>query len=87
MLLSLREELEQRTGALTDEVFRHVLDMAVADRQQFGALSPEDLKEILENRPFPPNEERTARLTELRRGVLESMVMLVDIIRRYNLKV
>ena len=85
--MTLREELEQRTGKLEDRVYRHIFDMALDDQKQFKKLTQDELNIILNSVNYPPNDKEQERLAQLRERILEAMEILTDIISRRKIDI
>jgi len=82
--LNLRERFEQRCGKVSDELYRHVLDLALDDQKQFIHLSEQDLDAVMDPVAFPPSNSATERIDEIRERLLESMEIIADIVQRIN---
>ena len=82
--MNLRERFEQRYGKVTDELFQHVLDLALDDQREFIRLSGRDLDAVMDPAAFPPSNSETERIDEIRERLLEAMEIIADIVQRIS---
>jgi hypothetical protein len=83
--LTLRDELEQRTGKLEDHIYSHILGMALDDISQYKKLSQDELHSILYPANHLPDDTRYELLEQMKERMLEAMEILSDIVRRHKI--
>lgn len=82
MGLTLREELESKTGSMDDRAYGRLLSLALDDLRQYNSLTSDQLLCLTHDIRFPPNDSAHERIALARDRLLDTMVMLWDILRR-----
>jgi hypothetical protein len=83
--LNLRERFEVQNGKVSDELFDHVLKLALDDQEQYVKLSASEISAVLDPLQYPPNRPDTQRLDDIRERLLEAMEIILGVVRRRNL--
>lgn len=83
--MNLREMFEAQNGKFTDELYSHVLELALDDQKQYVALSDAEINTLIDPVNFPPDSHDAERLDEIRKRLLEAMAIIADIVKRRKL--
>ncbi len=82
--MTLREKFEQRCGKTSDELYQHVLTLALDDQRQYVHLTDDELNWLLDPAQFPPSNHQTERLDEIQERLLETMEIIYDLVQRID---
>jgi hypothetical protein len=85
--MNLRERFEALNGKTGDDVFNHVLAMALDDQKQYVKLTQAEIDILLDPEKYPPNSRDTERLDEIRERLLEAMEITANLLKRRNITV
>ncbi len=80
--MTLREQFELRCGKTGDDLYQHVLTLALDDQRQYVHLTDDELNWLLDPAQFPPSNHQTERLDEVRERLLESMEIIYELVLR-----
>jgi hypothetical protein len=76
--MNLRERFEALNGKTGDDVFNHVLAMALDDQKQYVKLTQAEIDILLDPEKYPPN---------IRERLLEAMEITANLLKRRNITV